>query len=274
MSILDNFVIGLRFKTYLFALIAFFFITKAANSNLTINPVSLEFSPKVTIQEITMENQSTETKAFELSLKRWQQDKNEDIYSDTNDIILFPLASKIPPHSKQKFRLILKNLPQNSEQIAYRLFFFERSYQTRSKDKVSAINFLLNMTVPVFVTGSKFIPIENTSWAANVVKKDSNIILSLTNNGSKFLKIRNITAKEAPSFKSGDWQYVLPAATRNWTIPFIKKATPNALTISYASVESFEEVNKSKTISIASVNDAGKTASPKAPNTKVASTKP
>ncbi len=183
-----------------------------------------------------MENQSNETKAFEVSLKRWEQDGGKDIYSDTNDIIVLPLAAKIPPQSKQKFRLVLKKPSLGTKQASYRLFFDERQYKQTSNLDNSIITFLLNMTVPVFVTGAQYKAIESITWSADIVKKDNSVVLAVANNGSKFIKIRNVTVKELPAFTSGDWQYVLPETKASFTIPLLKKTLPESLSISYASI--------------------------------------
>jgi|SRR5579871_2269540 len=263
MSMLDNFA-ALSFLVFLFAF--------PALSSLVINPVLLEFSPKTVVQEITLDNQSGETKAFEVSLKRWQQDASEDIYTKTSEIIVFPLAAKLAPHSKQKFRLIAKSLPQGTEQSCYRLFVNERPHTTTSESDSGTVTFLLNMTVPVFATGPQFKAVDSVAWSANVVKKDDSIVLAVANNGSKFMKIRDVAAKEVPSFRSGDWQYVLPKTTRTFTMPLAKKAVPKSLSVSYAAVESFEETQKSVSVALAPVKPASKMAD-KTPETKVATTK-
>lgn len=222
-------------------------------ASLVINPVSVELSPKQSTQEIVMENQTEEVKAFNVKIQHWQQEKNNDVYSETKDVIVIPLVAKIPPKSKQKFRVILKAIPQEKEQATYRLFFNEIPNQTMSKLESSAITFLLNMTVPVFAMGPNYKPIEKATWSAELIKKENSILLSLANTGSKFMKIRNVAAKEIPSFKSGDWQYVLPSTVRSWTIPIGKKTDLASLAVSYTEVESFDEVKKSATVPVASM---------------------
>lgn len=250
----------------------FFLCASPAFSSLVINPVILEFSPKVTVQEITLENKADDTKAFEISLKKWQQDKNEDVYTETPDLIVFPLAVKLPPKSKQKFRLILKNPPQGAEQASYRLFFVESSYQTRSKPDVSAVTFLLKMTVPVFVSGANYKPEEKVIWSADIPSKD--MVLSLKNDGNRFIKIRNVTLKEVPSFGSPDWQYVLPKTTKTWTVPLGKKVPTDSITVHYAAIESFEEKKKNAKVSLSTLKVANKTQNQKVPSVTVATTKP
>ncbi|HXW53646.1 MAG TPA: fimbria/pilus periplasmic chaperone [Myxococcota bacterium] len=256
------------------AFLIYFLMASPALSYLVINPVFLELSSKVTVQEVIMENQSSETKAFEVSLKKWEQDEGQDIYSDTSEIVVLPLATKIPPSSKQKFRLVLKSPPQGTKQVAYRLFIVERPYKTTSDNTNSIVTFLLNMTVPVFVTGTQFKAIERASWSADFAKQNNSIVLSLANQGSKFIKIRDITVKEIPAFRSGDWQYVLPGTTLSFTIPFAKKTTPESLAISYAAVDPVEEKKQSVTIPLSFAKLSRKASDQDAPITKVAAAKP
>ena len=219
-------------------------------ASLVINPVSLDLSNKQATQEIVMENQTDEVKAFNVKIQQWRQEKGNDIYTETKDVIVIPLVAKIPPKSKQKFRVILKNTPQGKEQVPYRLFFNEIPHQSTSKIDGSAITFLLNMTVPVFATGTNYKALEKATWSAEYIKKDQSLILSLANAGSKFMKIRNIAAKEIPSFMSGDWQYVLPSTVRSWTIPFGKKSDPASLALTYMEVDSFDEVKRTTTVPV------------------------
>ena len=50
---------------------------------------------------------------------------------ETNKIVVFPLMSKIPPKSKQKFRLVLKTRPSEPIQATYRLFFNEIAQKSK-----------------------------------------------------------------------------------------------------------------------------------------------
>ena len=221
-------------------LITAFFVTHLG-ATVVINPVIINFSKDINSQEIILENQSDKEKIFEVSIKEWKQENNDYVYIETNKIVVFPLMSKIPPKSKQKFRLVLKTRPSEPIQATYRLFFNEIAEKSKEKAKAASFSFLFKLLVPVFVEGNNFIKKNEKVWSTKINEKNKNITISLKNNGTNYVKIRNISVSQLNKFKDDNWQYILPGATRSWAIPFKNKTPFNFIDIKYSYIEDNEE---------------------------------
>lgn len=233
-----------------YLILSFFVFANYFNATVVINPVIINFSKDLNSQEVVLENQSDKEKIFEVSIKEWKQENNDYVYIETNKIVVLPLMSKIPPKSKQKFRLVLKNRPSEPIQASYRLFFNEIAEKSKDKIKSASFSFLFKLLVPVFVEGNNFIKKNEKSWIIKTDEKNKNVKLSLKNNGSSYVKIRNISVNQLNKFKDDNWQYILPNATRSWVIPFKNKTPFNFIDIKYSYIEDNEEKKMSDKVYI------------------------
>jgi P pilus assembly chaperone PapD len=141
-------------KVYLlirFFVILFFVAVVNANAT-TITPVAIELNEDVKINSITYTNDSKFEVLIQPSQKLWTQEKGQDKYTDSSDLLIVPSFVKIAPGQKQIFRITKRN-KNEAEPRAYRLILEDVSddvVEALSENQAGNIRFKFNHNLPVY----------------------------------------------------------------------------------------------------------------------------
>lgn len=176
-------------KLVLSLLISFVITTITTNANaISIAPIPIELKPNQKVVTLMLEdtNDVEKAKVFEAKVFKWDPKTNE--YTETNEVVIYPKASKLPA----SFKIALKQ----------RDFSVEKTYRIIVKEihsQSEGINFVMSYDIPFFVRPVK------VNENINVQCKTDSVIVQ--NQG-------NITVKVSEVDSQGAVIYVAPGDTK------------------------------------------------------------
>lgn len=191
---------------------ALFVSFKALGTMIT--PTMLELSDTAMMGEFILENTNAEEKLFQASIKQWSQ-KDGDIFTATDEVLVLPLMASIPPHRKQKFRVILRKTPPAQTQNTYRLFFTETKQRTMLNK--TGLSFLVTISVPVYANGKDLSTSFTTDWSLRKQTKGKGL-LTLKNSGQRTFVINKLSLVGKSEFSDDAMHYLLPGSKFSWPV--------------------------------------------------------
>lgn len=185
---------------------------------INISPVFIEFSHKQNAIEVVLDNSESQEKVFEASIKQWKQENGEDVYTDTDEVLVLPAMRKVAPGSRQKFRVIVRKKTDGTTQKPFRLFFREVPHSLKNISPKAALSISFQLVLPVFVNEKNYERKDNIIWTAQYNENSKKILLKLENKGNTFFKFGNLRANEIIKPINPEWRYVLPNTEVSWEI--------------------------------------------------------
>ena len=194
------------FRSLIFILLGMVWI-ETAYAGIQFSPIQMYLKDPTRQKSTTVVVESTgvsASKLFEVSAFKWSQDKKgEDILTEDESILFNPKTFELKPESKQLVRIGFTQPPVSPTEGTWRVIFKEVTPVAEN----SAINFLFNFSLPLFVG-----PQEDPKLSVNLKKADVSQVLFIENMGSSHVKlteIQVIDAKGATMTKMALSQYVL-----------------------------------------------------------------
>ena len=199
------------FKSML--LILFFgsvFFGAVANAGLKISPIQLYISEKIKQRSATVTMTSSgikEAKIFEVSAVKWSQnEKSEDILEPDPSILINPKNFVLQPETKQIVRVGFSqslSAVVGPQEKTWRIVFSE----VPSVSKETAVNFLFNISVPLFVGTQDPAKLDIHTWYNQNhlwmdIKNDSNSHIQI-------FKIKILDAQRKEIAESNEMKYLL-----------------------------------------------------------------
>ncbi len=121
--------------------------------NFTVNPVRIFFDSRSRTNILTIKNESDESVTLQLRAYSWKQDeKGENIYLPTKDIIFFPKIVTIKK-GEEKIIRVGTNLSRNEYEQTYRLYIEE--VPAPSTVESTAVRIIMKVGVPIFISPLK-----------------------------------------------------------------------------------------------------------------------
>ncbi|MFZ1086632.1 MAG: fimbria/pilus periplasmic chaperone [Terracidiphilus sp.] len=200
------------------SLVAVFFVLLAsawANGQaLSVLPVNVFFTPGQRATSLTVNNMGATETAIQIRAYAWSQKDGEDQLTPSDLVVLSPPLAKIAPGASQVVRLILRQLPENSE-ATYRILID----QIPPPSEAGVVHVVLRLSIPIFVQPS----IRSFSDVQFHLERDAGqIYLDATNKGNLHDTVRDIELSTSDGHKlkpeSGGSPYLLPGASRRWRI--------------------------------------------------------
>lgn len=188
----------------------------AGAASLDVDPIRVTFSAEKSVTVLTLTNAGDEPATVQLEPVAWSQDKGEDKYVPTRDLLATPPIFTVPAKAKQVIRLGLRVPPNASQEMSYRLYLQEVPRPT--KDQGLGVVMALRIGVPVFV-----VPLLPTKpamqWHARRIS-NTEMELSAENSGSAHIQIREIdvTAGGIQPMVMKQACYILPGTGHVWTL--------------------------------------------------------
>lgn len=187
--------------------------------NYSVSPLSLQFSPQTKTAVITITNEDKKDLTLRIRPMRWTQDANgEDIYKETDDLVIYPLRlEKMKPSDKKIIRAGINELNEEGEK-AYRLYLQEIAPPQEPGKNLTRLSVLVDVGVPIFV--SKGDAKQNATITQIATQSPNSITLRIANLGTGHIRINQITTREDKIFvENPAIRYVFPGVTRTFSIP-------------------------------------------------------
>ncbi|HEY5599971.1 MAG TPA: fimbria/pilus periplasmic chaperone, partial [Candidatus Manganitrophaceae bacterium] len=116
-------------------------------------PIKLFLDAKTKTSAVTVTNNSNEKVTLQLEALEWSQnEKGEDFYAPTKEILFFPKIFSLEKNEEKIVRVGYQGPPSGGREKTYRLYFEELPV---SKPGETAIKMALRIGVPIFITPLK-----------------------------------------------------------------------------------------------------------------------
>lgn len=193
------------------------FVPTSFAGNYTLSPVKIDVTPDNNPASIDLTNNDGKVTDFHIKAMRWRQENGRDIYEETPDFLVVPSTVRVPSRGTQTIRLAFRGILSPKEEIPYRLFVKEIPNLTKKKG--GGLNFVLNMSVPVFVGPSEDSD-DQFDWVAE--KSTANQLkISCVNKGKRHLLVQDmalfLSDGNRIENKEKAFQYILPNQKGTWT---------------------------------------------------------
>lgn len=198
------------------------FLSHASNAGtFGVSPVRVPLSIHHQTDVVNITNYQNEAVVVQVDVLQWSQnDKGEDVFTPTQEVIASPPILKIEPNEVHAVRVGFMAGQDFNQEKSYRLFFQEIS---TNATQVAGMNMVLRIGIPVFVAPKNKTSSQLT-WRIQQ-DKDKTLKLSASNVGNQHLQILSLDAGinqqnilSIPKVLA----YLLPNTTKNWSVAFNK----------------------------------------------------
>src|ERR1700684_3611210 len=184
-----------------------------------ISPIRIDLDRQNKTDSITVSNDETERNLdMQTRLYEWtQNEKGEDVYTESNDLVFFPRIFSVEKQDKRVVRVGLKG-PGGATEKAYRLFIEELPPKPDPDQKGAKIVFVFRFGVAVYVRPEK----EQLAGSIEGVEGGPDTAAIVVHNtGNANFQIQSLALKSASGYeKEVAGGYVLAGATRRFNAPF------------------------------------------------------
>lgn len=188
---------------------------QAYSISFDIKPVRIFFDPGTRAEKLIVKNVSEGDLSLQIRVYRWSQnEKGEDIYDETTDIVVFPKMVRIKKGEEKIIRVGTKLVPGTSEKT-YRIYVEEMPSEHLPEG--ATVRLLMRAGVPLFIAPAR----SNASGKIESLSvKGGKVGLSVKNDGNLHFVITSLNlkgedagGKELFSRELGGW-YLLSGASR------------------------------------------------------------
>jgi fimbrial chaperone protein len=197
----------------------------------TVTPVRIQVSasrPNAILQIVNREDASVTLQAHVVA---WSSDGQNDVYVESDEIVLNPPIALVGGHQAQAIRMGLRKLNDSTQERSYRLILEE--VPGPPKPGFTGIRTIVKMSIPIFASPKAAIA-PKLSWQA-VRMSDSRVKLIATNQGSAHIQIKsmNVTGADSPDpyVKGVQPTYLLPNQQREWFIDDVRAQAANRIKV-------------------------------------------
>ncbi len=202
-------------------LMTLFLANNTAAANFDIKPIKIYLDPQNKIEKLTLNNSSEEDLTVQIRGYQWtQNDKGQDVYQETRDLIIFPKIVTLKTEEEKIIR-IGTNLNSGSTEKTYRIFVEEIPSHEKTQDKGSTVHMFMKIGVPLFISPLKKEE-KGAIEAANL--KKGKAAIKVQNKGNLHLMVttiqlkgENTDGKEIFSASIGGW-YILSGLSKDYEV--------------------------------------------------------
>lgn len=203
---------GLVFASWLVA------ATTAAASTFNIAPIRANLGAARHTDVLTLANAEDRPVVVQVRVLRWSQVGGEESLEETRDILATPPVLQIAPKSEQIVRVALRQAPDASRELSYRVIFQEVPL-TAAKD-FNGLRVALRLSVPVFIAPSAGKPAADVQWESRWLE-DGKLEIAASNRGAAHLQITDFEVQlpgAAEPVRGLSSKYVLPGSRMSWIL--------------------------------------------------------
>lgn len=188
-----------KFATATLLVASTLMIANAANVN--ISKLRITLNKEITSESLNVINENTkEPNSVQIELKKWTQKQNpdntvEDIFEDTENIIVSPKTTVIPVSSSKSIRLLVDDEESSAKDYSYRLFIQELP-KPKIENNGNSINMLFRFSIPVFNYSEEIKTVDKMNISAHVMDENGKKYILIENNDTQHIQIKNVLDKE------------------------------------------------------------------------------
>jgi fimbrial chaperone protein len=186
--------------------------------SFTFNPVRIQVSSSRPNAILQVTNHGDDPVTLQAHIVTWSLEGQNDVYADSDDVVLNPPIATVGPHQTQFLRLGLRRQVEGSAERTYRLIVEE--VPPPPTPDFRGVHTLLKVSIPIFAN-PKTATAPRIEWKA-VKTDDSRLRLIALNHGSAHVQIRSlqVTSADSPDdyLKAATATYLLPSQQREWLI--------------------------------------------------------
>jgi fimbrial chaperone protein len=120
-------------------------------ASFDIKPVRIELNDKIRMEKLVIKNVSDVDFPLQVHVYEWSQNENgEDVYRETQDIVVFPKILTIKKGEERFIRLGANTLPGIKEKT-YRVYVEEMASET-AEQQGATIRLFMKVGIPIFIT--------------------------------------------------------------------------------------------------------------------------
>lgn len=203
----------------------------AAQAQVVINPVVVEFMPRQRVASVTVALSETAARPMRLQaeVRTWQQNlQGKDVSSPSTDLLVTPPIAELRPGQKQLFRIALRGPRQDSGELAYRLVLEDVAPPAAdappSDSPDISIRLRMRYDLPVLLAPTAPV-VKRLRWqscAAAPAGGRPVACVRLVNAGNRRVKVQSLILSGAgweQTLALDEGANVLAGAEREWHIP-------------------------------------------------------
>jgi len=216
-------------------LLAFLSIQTVYAGSFKVFPLRLDLDQKTKTTLFKITNTGDQAVTIQLESAIWSQDeKGEDQYQPTSDIVFFPKIVKVEKGEQRIIRIGYRGRPANRMEKSYRIFAQELLERSEKKGNLS---FALRFSVPIFIHGQNN---KAKPEIAQASMKNGMLSVLMKNTGAEHLIVKSVSVsgktsegEEVFSESAGGW-YVLPNASRPFMVSLPEEPCGRSQTLDFA----------------------------------------
>lgn len=196
-----------------------------------VSPIRVDLGPAARSGAISVSNDDRIALSFQMKLLRWtQNEKGEDVYEESKDLVYFPRLMSVEPDKKRVIRVGTQAAP-GPEEGAYRLAIEEITPLDPGQAKGPGVAVRMRFAVPIFV--APLAPVVKTA-VEKLSVTGGEVRFVLANTGNQHVRVESaaLLRGERVLAEVTGW-YVLAGARRAFSIaiPEQECGKPGALTL-------------------------------------------
>ncbi len=154
--------------------------TCAPAANFDIQPIKIYLDAKTRIEKLTIRNVSDNDFPLQIRVLKWaQNEKGEDVYSQTDEIIFFPKILTLKKGDEKIVRIGTNLMPGATEKT-YRVYVEEMPSDSKVKEGAT-VRMYMKIGIPIFIAPVKK---EEKGRIESVALKDGKASVKITNMGN------------------------------------------------------------------------------------------
>jgi fimbrial chaperone protein len=225
-------------------------------ASLDLSPTTVQFSQGKSNKSVQITNRSGEPVTVQARAFLWQQEGDVDNLSPSSDVAISPPIFTLPPGATQTLRVLLRNTKADETQRSYRLLIDDITPAPTGR---AGPSMAIRISLPVIVEAEQS-RTADLRWRAETGSAGTTVF-TVTNLGHSHDNVRQIgvtlangSIERASPMAANT--YILPGATRRWTVPNLSVAARETLMLSLATATGTSElaVVRNETIDLAGLS--------------------
>lgn len=198
------------------ALLAMCLCTQTAlPEGIRVSPTTLEVTAPGAATGLTIVNQGRENITIQARVFRWTQQNGREEYVPTQDVVVSPPMTQLPPGTQQLLRVVRVSGGVARGEESYRIYIDQ--IPDRANGQGGTVSFTSRLRIPVFFTDpSARAP--QVEWS--VLHNGNQAVLQARNVGDTRLRIADLqvlTGNRALVRQNGLFGYVLGGSVMQWS---------------------------------------------------------
>lgn len=207
-------------------LFLFLVASPICQASLQVSPTRLLIAAEHNATGLTLANTGDDNLYVQIRVYHWQQKNGEDILQPTQDIIASPPVVEVVPGVNQLVRIVRPSPAPTTEEQNFRIIIDELPVNTDQNNKPSntvnnGLTFRLRYSVPLFLHPPKAITLQPILNASLITEKEK-YFLRLSNTGNSHAHIADLAWRhntQRTLIAAGLAGYILPGQQQQWELP-------------------------------------------------------